>query len=94
MSPDSGRVRRWTRREFLRAAGVSLAGGVAIFTVQRPAQALTINPRSSWATDRSPKGPLAGEDVRFLIVHHSASQNGHTPSQVPAILRSFFDYHT
>jgi hypothetical protein len=34
------------------------------------------------------------EDVRFLIVHHSASRNGHTGDDAPAILRSFYDYHT
>lgn len=53
-----------------------------------------INPRSAWAIDRPPKGPLPAEDVRFLLVHHSASQAGHTPEQAPAILRSFYDDHT
>ena len=65
------------------------ANGLAL-----PARGLTINPRSSWAVDRPPKGPLSGEDVRFLLVHHSASRNGHTSADAPAILRSFYDYHT
>ena len=59
-----------------------------------PARGLTINPRSDWAVDRPPKGSLHSEDVRFLIVHHSASRNGHTGADAPAILRSFYDYHT
>ena len=59
-----------------------------------PAHGLTINPRSSWAIDRAPKGPLDSEDVRFLLVHHSASRNGHTGNEAPGILRSFYDFHT
>lgn len=58
------------------------------------ARALSINSRSAWATDRPPKGPLLSEDVRFLLVHHSASRNGHTTADAPAILRSFYDFHT
>lgn len=32
--------------------------------------------------------------MRFLIVHHSASRNGHSGADAPGILRSFYDYHT
>lgn len=80
-----------TRRQFIGAAtGLAVAAnGLAL-----PARGLDINPRSSWAVDRPPKGPLEGEDVRFLIVHHSASWNGHTGADAPRILRSFYDYHT
>lgn len=53
-----------------------------------------INPRTAWADDRPPLGPLPEEDVRFLIVHHSASNNGHTTAEVPRILRGFYDFHT
>ena len=59
-----------------------------------PARAVSINPRSAWATDRPPKGPLFAEDVRYLIVHHSASRNGHSGAEAPGILRSYYDYHT
>lgn len=80
-----------TRRQVIAGA----AGLVLVAGVPAPrARALDINPRSSWAVDRPPKGPLASEDVRFLIVHHSASRNGHTGADAPAILRSFYDYHT
>lgn len=83
--------RALTRRQFIgTAAGLALAGsGLAL-----PSRALTINPRESWATNRPPLGQLDGEDVRFLIVHHSASRNGHSGADAPGILRSFYDYHT
>lgn len=83
--------RALTRRQLLgAAAGLAFAGsGLAI-----PSRAATINPRETWATNRPPLGPLDAEDVRFLIVHHSASRNGHTGADAPGIIRSFYDYHT
>jgi hypothetical protein len=33
-------------------------------------------------------------DVRFVIVHHSASPNGYSPGDVPGILRGFHSFHT
>jgi hypothetical protein len=53
-----------------------------------------INPRSAWAEGRPPKVAPSEEDVRFLIVHHSASNKGHAGSEVPVILRGFYDFHT
>ncbi|MEX0795252.1 MAG: N-acetylmuramoyl-L-alanine amidase [Acidimicrobiia bacterium] len=94
MALNSGMARRWSRREFIHAAGLGLMGGSALLVNPAPARGLTINPRSAWAIDRPPKGPLPAEDVRFLLVHHSASRAGHTPEQAPAILRSFYDLHT
>lgn len=70
------------------------AAGVVVFGNQELAHGLSINPRASWAIDRPPKGPLPSEDVRFLLVHHSASRNGHTGADTPGILRSFYDFHT
>ncbi|HET8739903.1 MAG TPA: N-acetylmuramoyl-L-alanine amidase [Acidimicrobiia bacterium] len=80
-----------TRRQFL---GTAAALATASYLPSSPARAVSINPRSSWATNRPPKGPMPAEDVRFLIVHHSASRNGHTGADAPAILRSFYDFHT
>lgn len=91
-----GKSRVWvlvplTRRQFITAtAALAVAGNVAAL----PARGLTINPRSTWGADLPPTGPLGGEDVRFLIVHHSASNNGHTAANVPNILRSWYDLHT
>lgn len=80
-----------TRRQLIAAAtGATLASVAAA----APARGLAINPRSSWGSDLPPKGPLDAEDVKFLIVHHSASQNGHTAADVPAILRSWYHFHT
>lgn len=83
-----------SRRDFLRVAGVVAVAGSGLVAIADRARALTINPRSSWAIDRPPLGPLPSEDVRFLLVHHSASQNGHTSADAPGILRGFYDYHT
>jgi hypothetical protein len=84
---------RWSRRRFLKAASGLVAAGAVGVGVPR-AQALAINARSTWAVDRPPLGPLNPETVKFLIVHHSASRNGHTSAEAPSILRSFYDFHT
>lgn len=94
MSPNSGSVGQWSRRRFLQGIGASIVGGANLLSHPFPARALAINPRASWAIDRPAKGPLPSEDVRFLLVHHSASRSGHTAAEVPAILRSFYDFHT
>ena len=78
-----------TRRQFIGAAA-----GLAVAWPARAGAAPQINPRSAWATDHPPTGSLGGEDVRFLLVHHSASQNGHTGADVPAILRGWHSFHT
>lgn len=84
-------MRLLTRRQLITgAAALSLSSGVLAL----PAAALTINPRSSWGSNHPPKGPLSGEDVRFLLVHHSASHNGYTSAGTPGILRGWFNYHT
>ncbi len=57
---------------------------------------LEIAPRHAWA-DADPTGPLEAEasgDVRFLLVHHTASSNDYTADDVPGLLRSFYGYHT
>lgn len=83
-----------SRRDFLRTAGIVVLGtGLVVVSYSR-AQALSINPRSAWAIDRPPKGSLDPETVEFLVVHHSASRNGHTSAEAPAILRAFYDFHT
>ena len=84
-------MRELTRRQFLgTAAGLSETPLLSVL----PAASLAVHPRSEWATNRPPRGKLVEEDVRFLLVHHSASRNGHTSADAPAILRSFYDFHT
>lgn len=80
-----------TRRQFI---GASAGLAVAASTLDLPARGLEINPRSAWGSELPPKGELTSEDVRFLIVHHSASHNGHSVAEVPDILRSWYRFHT
>lgn len=50
--------------------------------------------RSAWAGDLAPRGELFGEDVRFLLVHHTASSNEYAEGDVAGLLRGFFEFHT
>lgn len=53
-----------------------------------------IHPRSEWSNGKVPVGPLQPEeDVKFLLVHHTASAN-EGPDKAIALLRSFFAFHT
>ena len=59
--------------------------------------ALDVQPRAAWGADLTPKGRLSEEapqDVRFLLVHHTASSNGYTQGEVAGILRGFYGFHT
>ncbi len=54
-----------------------------------------IAPRSAWAADRPVTGPIeAEEDVRFLLVHHTASTNDYGEDQVVDQIRDFYAFHT
>ena len=56
-----------------------------------------ILPRDVWGADLPPTGPMKREapgDVRFLLVHHSASPNDYSAEQSIRYLRSFYHYHT
>ena len=56
---------------------------------------LVIRPRSDWAgTERPPQRSLATEDVRFLLVHHSAGSNRDRPEDIADTIRSIYDFHT
>jgi hypothetical protein len=80
-----------TRRQFIGTAAGRI-GDSPVFAV--PDHPLEVRPRAEWAIDRPQRGPLSVEQVEFLLVHHSASHNGHTTDDAPAILRSFYDFHT
>lgn len=87
------------RRTLLAAgASVALAGALARPAGASPVELMPfIHPRDDWAAGLQPVGPLEVEepgDVRFLLVHHSASPNTDAPDQIPGRIRSFFDYHT
>ena len=54
-----------------------------------------IRRREEWAgAIRSPVGPLSTEDVRFLLVHHTAGVTQYAENSVPGQLRGIFDFHT
>lgn len=56
-----------------------------------------IQPRDAWAQGLAPVGWLEAEapqDVRFLLIHHSATPNDETPETIPGRIQSFFNYHT
>jgi len=91
---------RLTRRGLL-AAGAAAAvvprldlGRVVSPRAPAPvAPGLAIWPRDSWAPG-PPTGPLAAEEVRFLLVHHTAENTEHTAAQVPRILAAMYAFHT
>jgi hypothetical protein len=56
------------------------------------APGLRIHPRDDWGADLPPKGRIAPEVVKFLLVHHSASSN--TVPDVRALIRSVYSFHT
>ena len=90
---------RITRRHAIGLmAGLAVAArSSSIVSASAPSQVvvadgLSIMPREAWAAGREPTGPLAPElDVRFLLVHHTASANGDDPITV---MRSAYSFHT
>lgn len=56
---------------------------------------LEIHPRADWAgSDRPPKGTIVAEEVRFLLVHHTAGSNSYDAASVPGQIRGMYDFHT
>lgn len=105
---SSPRARCYTRRRFLRSCAVAATGGFlswSVFPSRASAQAdgvsigggHVIQPRDIWGADLQPTGPMELEapgDVRFLLVHHSASPNGYGADRSIGYVRSFYNYHT
>lgn len=89
-----------TRRAFLLGGAGAVAAHLLPALLARPVLAATlgdVRPRADWADGLAPRGPLDVEapgDVRFLLVHHSASANTYGPGDMPGILRSFYHHHT
>ncbi len=52
---------------------------------------LAVMPRDTWGADLAPTGPITGEEVRFLLVHHTASANS---GDTRAALRGIYSFHT
>jgi len=89
---------RLSRRQALALAGGTVAAASFLVTPRVSAQAeptdfgISIQPRAAWAGDgRPPVGELGAEDVRFLLVHHTASANGADPI---GTMRGVYNFHT
>ncbi|HJQ96175.1 MAG TPA: N-acetylmuramoyl-L-alanine amidase [Acidimicrobiia bacterium] len=84
-----------TRRQFFSGIGsLVVLRALPIQPTQATKYGIEIIPRAEWAVDRPPLDELPSEDVRFLLVHHSASSNGYSESSVVGILQGFYDFHT
>ncbi|MGB3734159.1 MAG: N-acetylmuramoyl-L-alanine amidase [Ilumatobacter sp.] len=53
---------------------------------------LSVLPRDQWGDDLAPRGPMGIEDVRFLLVHHTATSNTITSQR--SLIRNVFAFHT
>jgi hypothetical protein len=73
-----------------RLAHAALALPAAPVTV---ADGLSIWPRDAWAPG-PPTGPIGAEEVRFLLVHHTAAATQHRAAEVPGLLAAMYRFHT
>jgi hypothetical protein len=94
-----------TRRKALKTGGMS---AIAFASGWRPKRSLTstdddvevmsglrIRPRSAWASTDLVPGPLLEEhDVRFLLVHHTATPSDYRQDEVADTIRQIFHFHT
>ena len=97
-----------TRRRFLVLSGTGVAAGLLLpgvsaaqsrseFSATPIGNGHVVFPRDVWGANLPPKGPMefeAPDDVRFLIVHHSASTNDYSAERSTAMLQSFYHFHT
>ncbi len=56
------------------------------------APGLRIHPRREWGADLPPRGAIAPETVKFLLVHHTASSNNVADPR--AVIRQTYAFHT
>lgn len=56
------------------------------------AEGLAIHPRDDWGADLPPKGAMPAEDVRYLLVHHTASSN--VVPDPRDVIRRTYAWHT
>ncbi|CAN5800943.1 hypothetical protein BH18ACT6_BH18ACT6_10930 [soil metagenome] len=80
-----------TRRQFLLVPfrGIHRSPSIAMADY-----GLEVIPREGWAENRPQLDSPVAEEVRFLLVHHSATSNSYGGDEVPAILGGFYDLHT
>ena len=89
---------RLTRRESLSLAASALLASRFKGSRRRTVNVgggLEIHPRSEWGADLLPKGPLPAEnDVRFLLVHHTAATTNYSQDAVIRQMRGIYSFHT
>lgn len=87
-----------TRRQYF-----SLMGAALLFSRFRPRAeqlidvggGLKIHSRSDWGADLPPKGVLPPEEnVKFLLVHHTAGTTNYSPNAVAQVIRNTYTFHT
>ena len=83
-----------------RSATARAAGSVLDALAAAPAEAVPYQPqvitRAAWGADESwRKGtPGYAASLRFAVIHHTAGANDYSQTDVPAILRGIYRYHT
>jgi hypothetical protein len=93
---ELGQVERrpWVRAD-VRATRANEEDGVVTVQPVAVRNDLAIHPRDAWGADIPPIGPIDVEpDVRFLLVHHSATRNDYRPDEVVRVLRGMYWTHT
>lgn len=82
----------------LLAAGTNVVAAAPRIALGEPvvmAPGLAIHPRQAWARDDlAPLGPMPAEDVKFLIVHHTATGNRYGPDQGADMVRGVYHAQT
>lgn len=95
--------RRVGRRPFL--SGLLVSPIALLGRTRRPARpavddvvvarGLAIRPREAWAGDGyTAKGPMAPEDVKFLLVHHTATGNTYSADGVIDVIHGVYNSQT
>jgi N-acetylmuramoyl-L-alanine amidase len=73
-------------------AAIGQLAPVDALTSVEVAPGLHIHPRSDWGADLPPKGTMGPEEVRFLLVHHTASSN--VVPDVREVIRQTYAFQT
>ncbi len=68
------------------------ARGIAALRTVEVAPGLRIHPRDAWGADLPPRRAIAPEQVKFLLVHHTASSND--VPDVRSVIRQTYAFHT
>ena len=75
-------------RDRVAASAISSAAPVEV------TPGLSIHPRAAWGARLRARGRLEPEEVKFLLVHHSAGTTDYSRRQVPGVISNIFLYQT